>query len=201
MNTANPIGRGANTFHPNIYVKLEKTIENLEPITSFDNRASTYRDMGIACISLGVSGGEDGVYKNKCSDDFGTQSCSFTISIGELVGATAIITRDAGGAVNEDEDHATKGPRDTENSYAAALVVAVEGIGLGLVADDSQHGDVKEQEGGDEFRNDGSVERPFRKFLGVKEGSRRRVFVIFCGVFMTTTNLNVFAHVSFQNSV
>lgn len=33
-----------------------------------------------------------------------------------------ILTRDSGGAVNENEDHATEGPCDTEDANAAALI-------------------------------------------------------------------------------
>ncbi|KVH93940.1 hypothetical protein Ccrd_004018 [Cynara cardunculus var. scolymus] len=71
------------------------------------------------------------------------------------------VTGDAGGAINEDEYHATEGPSDAENSDATALVGAVDGVCLRLVAYNCQNGDIKEQEGCNELSNDGSVKGPF----------------------------------------
>lgn len=56
-------------------------------------------------------------------------------------------TGDSGGAVDENEDHAAEGPRDTENADAVAWV------GLSFVADDGGNGNVKEKEGSDELSN------------------------------------------------
>ncbi|KAJ0908626.1 hypothetical protein HanRHA438_Chr07g0312501 [Helianthus annuus] len=52
--------------------------------------SSTYRDMGISCISLGISGREDGVNEDKCANDFSTQTSAFAVAICELIGTTAI---------------------------------------------------------------------------------------------------------------
>ncbi|MFS7957223.1 hypothetical protein Hanom_Chr07g00663841 [Helianthus anomalus] len=67
------------------------------------------------------------------------------------------------------------------------------GVGLGLVADDSQDGDIKEEEGSNELGNDGSVKRPLGELFRVEEVSRWRVLVIFCTILMAS-NFNVFAH-------
>lgn len=61
------------------------------------------------------------------------------------------LTRDTGGAVNKDEDHAAEGPSDAEEANAAAWV------GLVFVADDGGDGDVEEEEGGDELSDESSV--------------------------------------------
>lgn len=66
------------------------------------------------------------------------------------------LTGNAGGAVNEDEDHAAEGPRNAENADAAALV----GGALALVANHGQDSDVEKQKGGYEFSNDGPVKGP-----------------------------------------
>ena len=63
-------------------------------------------------------------------------------------------TRDTGGAVHKDEDHATEGPSDTQKPHTVA------GTGSLLVADDSGDGDVEEEKGGDELGYEGSVEGP-----------------------------------------
>lgn len=41
-------------------------------------------------------------------------------------------TRNTGGAVNKDEDHAPKGPSDTQN--ANTITVSATGFGISLVA-------------------------------------------------------------------
>lgn len=81
-------------------------------------------------------------------------------------------TRNAGGAVDEDEDHAAEGPGDAEKSDAAA------GFGLVLVADDGGDGDVEEEKGGDEFGDEGSVEGPPLELIHVDERRRRWVHVV-----------------------
>lgn len=58
------------------------------------------------------------------------------------------LTGDTGGAVDENKDHAAEGPSDTENANAAA---GVSVVGLALVANDGQNGDVEEEQGGDEL--------------------------------------------------
>ncbi|KAL4576938.1 hypothetical protein LXL04_013039 [Taraxacum kok-saghyz] len=79
---------------------------------------------------------------------------------------------DTGGAVNEDEDHATEGPGDAEDADAAAFV--------------------EEEEGGDEFGDDSSVERPFGELFGVEKWCRRWVVVVFAAVVLR--HFNVFCH-------
>ena len=64
------------------------------------------------------------------------------------------LTRDTSGAVDEDEDHAAKGPGNTEKANAVAWA------GLFLVTDDGGDGDVEEEEGGNELSYERSVEGP-----------------------------------------
>nr|GLL33896.1 hypothetical protein KK1_038316 [Ipomoea trifida] len=49
------------------------------------------------------------------------------------------LTGDAGGAVNEDEDHATESPGDAEDADAAAVLAAGFQVGLVAVPDDRQN--------------------------------------------------------------
>ena len=93
-------------------------------------------------------------------------------------------TRNAGGAVDEDEDHAAEGPGDAEKSDAAA------GVGLVLVADDGGDGDVEEEKGGDEFGDEGSVEGPPLELVHVDERRRRWVHVVLAMV----VGLRLLAH-------
>ena len=74
-------------------------------------------------------------------------------------------TGDAGGAVDEDEDHATEGPGDAEEADPAAGAVLL------LVADNGGDGDVEEEQGGNEFGDESSVEGPELELSHVKEGS------------------------------
>lgn len=63
-------------------------------------------------------------------------------------------TGDAGGAVDEGEDHAAEGPSNALNADAVAF---------GRRSVDSHHrqdGDVEEQESGHKLRDSGSVKRP-----------------------------------------
>ena len=91
----------------------------------------------------------------------------------ELRGDLGILfTGDAGGAVDEDEDHAAEGPGDAEEADAVA------GAGLLLVADDGGDSDVEEEEGGDELRDQGSVEGPLLQLHHVDQGRRWRVNVV-----------------------
>lgn len=73
----------------------------------------------------------------------------------------------AGGAIDEDKNHASKGPSDAEDADAAA------GLGGGgclvVVADDGEDGDVEEEEGGDELGDEGSEEGPLSELGGVVE--------------------------------
>ena len=76
------------------------------------------------------------------------------------------LTRDTGGAVNENEDHSTKGPSNTEDSDATTRVVSgVSYVGCALVTDNGQDSNVKEEQGGDELSDDSSVERPLDQFF------------------------------------
>lgn len=83
-------------------------------------------------------------------------------------------TRNSGGAVDKNEDHATKSPCNAEDPDAAARI----GLRLALVAYDREHGDVEEQKGGYELCYQSSVERPFRQLRRVEERRRRRVVVV-----------------------
>jgi len=111
-------------------------------------------------------------------------------------------TGDAGGAVNEDEDHATEGPSDAQNAYPVALGVTGDGgVALSLVSDDGQDGDVKEEEGGYEFGYGGSVQGPLGELIGVDQRRRRWVVVVLGGVFgLLRDLLNVFGHCKNRNS-
>jgi len=82
------------------------------------------------------------------------------------------VTRNAGGAVDEDEDHATEGPCDAEKANAVAW------SGLFLVADDGGDGDVEEEECGNELGDEGSVEGPELDLGKVDERGWRRVYVV-----------------------
>nr|GMC94856.1 hypothetical protein CR513_48450 [Ipomoea batatas] len=70
-------------------------------------------------------------------------------------------TRNAGGAVDEDENHAAEDPRNAEQASALA------GVGCGFGADNGGDADVEEEHGGHELRDDGSVERPFLQLVHV----------------------------------
>lgn len=104
------------------------------------------------------------------------------------------MTRNAGGAVDEDEDHAAEGPGDAEKSDAAA------GFGLVLVADDGGDGDVEEEKGGDEFGDEGSVEGPPLELIHVDERRGRWVHVVLA---MGVVGLRLLAHFlrHFQHSL
>lgn len=92
-------------------------------------------------------------------------------------------TGDTGGAVNEDEDHAAEGPSDAEEANAAAWV------GLLLVAYDGGDCDVEEEEGGDEFGDESSVEGPELELSDVEEWSWWWVHVVF-----SVAGLSFFTH-------
>jgi len=70
----------------------------------------------------------------------------------------------ARGAVDEDKNHAAEGPGDAEDANAFA---GVAGIDLVVVADDSEDGDVEEEEGGDELGDEGPIKGPLAEFGGV----------------------------------
>ena len=84
-----------------------------------------------------------------------------------------LLTGDAGGAVNKDENHATKSPGDSEKANAATRIALV------FVANDGGDGDVEEEKGGHEFCNYGSVKRPQFQLRHVNHGCRRRIHVVF----------------------
>nr|GMC84177.1 hypothetical protein KK1_038316 [Ipomoea batatas]GME21509.1 hypothetical protein KK1_038316 [Ipomoea batatas] len=87
------------------------------------------------------------------------------------------LTGDTGGAVNEDEDHATESPSNSKNAHTAARVSLGVG-GLTLVPNHSQHCNVKEKKGGYELSYDSSVKRPLGQLHGVDERRRRRIVVV-----------------------
>lgn len=88
------------------------------------------------------------------------------------------ITRDAGSAVNENEDHTAEDPGDSEGANSAAEVTAVEGIGLGFITDDRQNGDVEKQKSGDELGDYGSVKGPFGQLLHIDHWRRKRLEIV-----------------------
>ncbi|THU54852.1 hypothetical protein C4D60_Mb11t00420 [Musa balbisiana] len=105
-------------------------------------------------------------------------------------------TGDAGGAVDEDEDHAAEGPGDAEDADAAAGRVGRVHVGvrLVLVPDHSQHGDVQEQHGGDELRDRRPIQRPLGQLLHVDEWRRWRVGVVLGAVLPLLRHLDVLRH-------
>ena len=58
--------------------------------------------MGISSVSLGISGGEDSVNKNKCTDDFSSQTSAFVVTVGEHISA-AVIPNIVGGLEGFDQ--------------------------------------------------------------------------------------------------
>jgi len=83
-----------------------------------------------------------------------------------------MFTRNASGAVDENEDHATEGPGYAEKTNAVART------GLFLVTDDGGDGDIEEEEGGDELGDEGSVEGPELNLGEVDERGWWRVDVV-----------------------
>lgn len=92
-------------------------------------------------------------------------------------------TWDAGGAVDEDEDHAAEGPRDAQEAHAGAPGVVAS-------TDDGGDGDVEEQQRGHELRDDGAVEAPPAQLLEVDERRRRRVRVVLAGAVVPQPRLH-----------
>ena len=89
-----------------------------------------------------------------------------------------VCTGDAGGAVDEDEDHAAEGPCDAEDADAVALVLVVQLV----VADRGGDADVEEEQSGDELGDDGSVERPELELGYVDQRRRWWVHVVLPGL-------------------
>lgn len=89
--------------------------------------------------------------------------------VSELV---RVVTGDAGGAVDEDEDHAAEGPGDAEEANA------VTGATLFLVANDGGYSDIQEKKSGYELSDEGSVESPQPQLRHVNERSRWWVHVV-----------------------
>jgi hypothetical protein len=92
-------------------------------------------------------------------------------------------TRDSGGAVDEDEDHATEGPGDAEDADAAARRVGARRVDVRLVVvpDDGGHRDVEEEQRGDELGDHRAVQRPLGQLRRVDQRCRRRVRVVLGG--------------------
>ena len=94
------------------------------------------------------------------------------------------ITRDSSGAVDEDEDHATKGPSDPQKANSVTFVKVI----CLLVADDGGYSDVEEEKGGYKLGDYSSVIGPGFKLCEVKEWCWRWVNVVF------SMGLTLFAH-------
>ncbi|BAS90123.1 Os04g0521001 [Oryza sativa Japonica Group] len=86
----------------------------------------------------------------------------------------------AGGAVDEDEDHAAERPRDAEDADAAARGVGGvrARVRLVLVPDDRGHRDVEEEQRGHELGDHRAVQGPLGQLLRVDQRRRRRVGVV-----------------------
>nr|KYP68529.1 hypothetical protein KK1_022158 [Cajanus cajan] len=104
-------------------------------------------------------------------------------------------TRNTGGAVNKDEDHATKGPSNAQNANPITLGALFARISLAFVANNGENSDIKEEKGCYELSNEGSPEGPLCELLRVDQGCRRRVLIVFGGVFSLLLNLNIFSHI------
>nr|GMD65462.1 hypothetical protein KK1_022158 [Ipomoea batatas]GME06868.1 hypothetical protein KK1_022158 [Ipomoea batatas] len=117
--------------------------------------------MGVSGISLGVSGGEDSVNKNKSPNYLSTQPSAFAVAILQPICPAAIphiLTRNTGSAVNKNEDHATEGPCNAKNAHAATFISALHiWVSLALVPNHSENSDVEKQESGDELGYDRPV--------------------------------------------
>lgn len=100
------------------------------------------------------------------------------------------LTRDAGGAVDEDEDHATEGPCNTQKANAIARPA------LDLVAYDSGYGDVEEEQGGYELGYEGSVEGPPLELIAVDERSWWWVHIVLPMVVGLSLFTHFFGHFS-----
>ena len=101
------------------------------------------------------------------------------------------LTRNAGSAVNKDKDHATKRPSNAQNANTTAWVTPGS---LALVADDCQHRNVKEEQRGNELRNQSPVEGPLSELNWVEQRRRRRVMIVLGGEGPMLRNLNVLSH-------
>jgi hypothetical protein len=77
-------------------------------------------------------------------------------------GRVDVPSGDAGGAVDEHEDHAAEGPGDAEDAHAASRRVGARRgeVRLVLVPDHRGHRDVEEQQRRDELDDHGAVQRP-----------------------------------------
>ncbi|KAF1884786.1 hypothetical protein Lal_00028673 [Lupinus albus] len=58
---------------------------------------------------------------------------------------TAGVTRNSSSAVNKDEDHATKGPSNTQNTNSITFSTTLVGISLAIIPNNGQDGNVKEE--------------------------------------------------------
>lgn len=99
-------------------------------------------------------------------------------------------TGDAGGAVDEGEDHAAEGPGDAQHADAAARL----GLGLALVPDDGGQRDVHEEQRGHELGDDGAVQGPLAQLAGVHEWCWDRVTVVLlaiCGLYGLMTSIHI----------
>ena len=98
------------------------------------------------------------------------------------------MTRDAGSAVDQDEDHATKGPGDAEEANT------ITRASLLLVAYDSGDGDVEEQESGDELGDHSPVEGPALELVHVDQRGRWGVHVVLSMVLDVAMSMPFLAH-------
>jgi hypothetical protein len=98
----------------------------------------------------------------------------------ERDGRVDVAARDAGGAVDEDEDHAAERPRDAQDAHAAARRVGPRRrrVRLVLVPDHRGHRDVQEQQRGHELGDHGAVQGPLPELVDVDQRCRRRVRVV-----------------------
>uniref|UniRef100_A0A0E0DH10 Uncharacterized protein n=1 Tax=Oryza meridionalis TaxID=40149 RepID=A0A0E0DH10_9ORYZ len=87
-------------------------------------------------------------------------------------GRVDVAAGDAGGAVDEGEDHAAEGPGDALDADGGAL-------GGGVVdPHDGEDGDVEEEEGGHELGDPGAVEGPRLELPWLEQRRRRRLLVV-----------------------
>jgi hypothetical protein len=116
----------------------------------------------------------------------------------ECHGRVDVAAGDAGGAVDEDEDHAAERPRDAEDAHAAARRVGARRrrVRLVLVPDDGGHGDVQEQQRGHELGDHGAVQGPLAELVDVHQRRRWRVRVVASAAGLQSGHVHLLAHLS-----
>ena len=109
-----------------------------------------------------------------------------------------VATGDAGGAVDEDEDHAAERPRDAEDAHAAARRVGARRrrVSLVLVPDHCGHRNVQKQQRGHELGDHGAVQGPLAELVDVNQRRRRRVRIVTDTAGLQSGHVHLLAHLT-----